>query len=262
MERTVTGDVVGAERRRRPGPEEGAGIAAFSRPGSGRRARQRCRRADPAVVGSGSTGLTVGAAWVEAMDLSAQVAAAAPVGYDPGFLAVSVPLPTPVDGRVVRELGYEHFTVLLDPARRLAAAAGVNIDGDPETEGGEGASPGRAGKAAEVVGSVSESIAAIGECLIAGAEVKTAEVADEVAKITNIGAVRSPVLAAKVQYLVERHRRKVERHLLKIDGNDVAGAWQGVEAQSAQQGADRAWSGAGGLQGVARRLGGRAQELR
>lgn len=48
-------------------------------------------------------------------------------GYDDGFLDVPVPLPA-VD-RVVRELTYVHFTVLLDPARRLAVATGVNIDG-------------------------------------------------------------------------------------------------------------------------------------
>jgi endonuclease G len=50
-------------------------------------------------------------------------------GYDHTFLPVTVPLPHPTDGRAVRELPYVHFTVLLDPARRLAAATGVNIDG-------------------------------------------------------------------------------------------------------------------------------------
>jgi endonuclease G len=39
-----------------------------------------------------------------------------------------VPLPHPADGPTVRELPYVHFTVLLDPARRLAAATGVSID--------------------------------------------------------------------------------------------------------------------------------------
>lgn len=49
-------------------------------------------------------------------------------GYDRNFLGVVVPLPAP--GRtVVRELTYTHFTVLLDPARRLAVSTGVNITG-------------------------------------------------------------------------------------------------------------------------------------
>lgn len=51
-------------------------------------------------------------------------------GYDPEFLPVDVPLPAPVDPRPLRDLGYQHFTVLLDPVRRLAAATAVNIDGD------------------------------------------------------------------------------------------------------------------------------------
>jgi len=50
------------------------------------------------------------------------------VGYDPAFLGPLVPLPgTP--GHVVHELPYEHFTVLLDPVRRLARATVVAIDG-------------------------------------------------------------------------------------------------------------------------------------
>lgn len=48
-------------------------------------------------------------------------------GYDATFL--DVPVPLPAADRVVRELTYVHFTVLLDPARRLAVATGVNIDG-------------------------------------------------------------------------------------------------------------------------------------
>lgn len=48
-------------------------------------------------------------------------------GYDPAFLGPAVPLP--VVGRTVRELPSIHFTVLLDPVRRLAAATAVNIDG-------------------------------------------------------------------------------------------------------------------------------------
>jgi len=50
-------------------------------------------------------------------------------GYRSDFLTADIPLPRPVDGREVVELPYIHFTVLLDPARRLAAATGVNIDG-------------------------------------------------------------------------------------------------------------------------------------
>lgn len=50
-------------------------------------------------------------------------------GYDRAFRAVDVALPHPVDGRAVVDLPYVHFSVLLDPLRRLAAATGVNIDG-------------------------------------------------------------------------------------------------------------------------------------
>jgi endonuclease G len=50
-------------------------------------------------------------------------------GYDSNFLPIDIPLPQPTDGRIVIELPYIHFTVLLDPERRLAAATGVNIDG-------------------------------------------------------------------------------------------------------------------------------------
>ena len=48
-------------------------------------------------------------------------------GYDAGFLGVPAPLPVP--HQVVRDLAYTHFTVLLDPVRRLAATTGVTIDG-------------------------------------------------------------------------------------------------------------------------------------
>ena len=52
-------------------------------------------------------------------------------GYQPDFLSGSglaaVPLPTAA--QPVRTLDYTHFTVLLDPERRLAAATAVNIDG-------------------------------------------------------------------------------------------------------------------------------------
>ncbi|RJK94355.1 DNA/RNA non-specific endonuclease [Vallicoccus soli] len=50
-------------------------------------------------------------------------------GYDPAFLGVDVPLPVPTDGAGLVELAYEHFTVLLRPDRRLAAATAVGIDG-------------------------------------------------------------------------------------------------------------------------------------
>ncbi|KQR08642.1 hypothetical protein ASF78_18860 [Cellulomonas sp. Leaf334] len=48
-------------------------------------------------------------------------------GYDTLFLGPAVPLPVPA--QTVRDLPSTHFTVLLDPARRLAAATAVNIDG-------------------------------------------------------------------------------------------------------------------------------------
>lgn len=47
------------------------------------------------------------------------------MGYDDDF--VGAPLPV-VPG--ARRLDYTHFSVLLNPARRLAAVTGVNIDGD------------------------------------------------------------------------------------------------------------------------------------
>ncbi|MCK9793938.1 DNA/RNA non-specific endonuclease [Isoptericola sp. 4D.3] len=55
-------------------------------------------------------------------------------GYDPAFLgstaSLRVPLPAPVDpGRELRRLDHPHFTVLLDPRRRLAAATAVTVDG-------------------------------------------------------------------------------------------------------------------------------------
>jgi endonuclease G len=48
-------------------------------------------------------------------------------GYDPTFLGPTVPLPVPAQR--VRTLPSTHFTVLLDPVRRLAAATAVNLDG-------------------------------------------------------------------------------------------------------------------------------------
>lgn len=50
-------------------------------------------------------------------------------GYDPGFLAVPLPLPRPAANSPVAELAYTHFTVLLHRTRRLAVLTGVNIDG-------------------------------------------------------------------------------------------------------------------------------------
>lgn len=50
-------------------------------------------------------------------------------GYDPAFLAVSVPLPRPLGDDDIHNLTYPRFTVLLDPVRRLAAVTAVNIDG-------------------------------------------------------------------------------------------------------------------------------------
>jgi endonuclease G len=51
-------------------------------------------------------------------------------GYDPGFLGAPVPLPVPSDGARLVELAYQHFTVLLRPDRRLAAATAVAVDGE------------------------------------------------------------------------------------------------------------------------------------
>lgn len=48
-------------------------------------------------------------------------------GYDSEFLADSLSIPRPLSA--VRELTYPRFSVLLDPARRLAAVTAVNIDG-------------------------------------------------------------------------------------------------------------------------------------
>jgi endonuclease G len=48
-------------------------------------------------------------------------------GYDPEFLGSTVPLP--VSSTEVRVLHYTHFSVLLDPRRRLAAATACVVDG-------------------------------------------------------------------------------------------------------------------------------------
>ncbi|MEE1757429.1 DNA/RNA non-specific endonuclease [Streptomyces sp. SP18CS02] len=51
-------------------------------------------------------------------------------GYDESFLGHEVPLPKPVDPQVQTvTLPYTHFTVVLRPDRRLAAATAVCIDG-------------------------------------------------------------------------------------------------------------------------------------
>jgi len=57
-----------------------------------------------------------------------QPEAVSAAGYDPGFLAVQVPLPD-TGGRTVVDLPYAHFSVLLDPERKLAALTAVNVDG-------------------------------------------------------------------------------------------------------------------------------------
>ncbi|GAA1864642.1 hypothetical protein GCM10009751_23460 [Myceligenerans crystallogenes] len=52
------------------------------------------------------------------------------IGYDAEFIGpgeLAVPLPVPAQD--TRRLDYTHFTVLLDPARRLAAATACAIDG-------------------------------------------------------------------------------------------------------------------------------------
>ena len=53
-----------------------------------------------------------------------------PAGYNANFLEIPLPLPALPAGTPMRELPYTHFTVLLDPVRRLAITTGVNIDGN------------------------------------------------------------------------------------------------------------------------------------
>lgn len=55
-------------------------------------------------------------------------------GFDSDFLDLAEPLafPAPAEGAErgrLRDLDYTHFSVLLDPDRKLAVATGVNIDG-------------------------------------------------------------------------------------------------------------------------------------
>jgi endonuclease G len=66
----------------------------------------------------------------DCLTITMDAASFSPAGYDADFLDVPLPLPTPPAGALMRELLYTHFTVLLYPARRLAIATGVNIDGD------------------------------------------------------------------------------------------------------------------------------------
>ncbi|WP_432534159.1 DNA/RNA non-specific endonuclease [Kineococcus arenarius] len=62
---------------------------------------------------------------------TAAVGLAGRAGYDPAFLAPGplVPVPLPVDGTEVVVLPYTHFSVVLRPDRRLAAATVVAVDG-------------------------------------------------------------------------------------------------------------------------------------
>ncbi|RWZ59181.1 DNA/RNA non-specific endonuclease [Labedella populi] len=61
-----------------------------------------------------------------------------PLGYDEDFLAVPLPLPRARSVAEPRILPYTHFTVALDPDRRLAAVTGVNIDGARIVDVGRG----------------------------------------------------------------------------------------------------------------------------
>ena len=64
------------------------------------------------------------------LTIDMDAASFSPAGYNADFLEIPLPLPALPAGTPIRELPYTHFTVLLDPARRLAIATGVNIDGD------------------------------------------------------------------------------------------------------------------------------------
>ena len=50
-------------------------------------------------------------------------------GYDPDFLGLPVALPAPPAARPTTILTYTHFTVVFEPARKLAASTAVNLDG-------------------------------------------------------------------------------------------------------------------------------------
>lgn len=62
---------------------------------------------------------------------NAPVAAATATGFDAAFLGVPADMPRLGDVQAAAsvELAYEHFTVVLDTTRRLAAVTAVNIDG-------------------------------------------------------------------------------------------------------------------------------------
>jgi DNA/RNA endonuclease G (NUC1)/membrane protein DedA with SNARE-associated domain len=105
-----------APRRRCAGPRTGSGGSVLRRAHPLRSARIPRLRSRAQVRAGWQAGR---------MD----AAAPAPAGYDATFLAVHVPLPRPSAGRPITALTYPRFTVLLDTARRLAAATAVNIDG-------------------------------------------------------------------------------------------------------------------------------------
>jgi len=52
-----------------------------------------------------------------------------PDAYDPWFLATPLPLPGVPDGVVTVTLPFTHFTVVLQPDRRLALITAANVDG-------------------------------------------------------------------------------------------------------------------------------------
>lgn len=56
-------------------------------------------------------------------------APASPDAYDPWFLATPVPLPSVPDGVSTVTLPFTHFTVVLQPDRRLAVVTAANLDG-------------------------------------------------------------------------------------------------------------------------------------
>jgi endonuclease G len=59
-------------------------------------------------------------------------------GFDVDFLSTTLPLPVLPDARPSVVLPYTHFTVLFEPARKLAAATAVNVDGAALTDLGRG----------------------------------------------------------------------------------------------------------------------------
>jgi endonuclease G, mitochondrial len=65
------------------------------------------------------------------VDAPATETAREATGFDPGFLGVEARMPSmpePLAAASV-ELAYEHFSVVLDTARRFAGVTGVNVDG-------------------------------------------------------------------------------------------------------------------------------------